>query len=275
MKWIDVRKKGGAASQQEDAADDDTLKSVPDNNRIPMQIIDFVEACDTKSKTDAEVFELLCYYKAKEDGMEQFSLRKLSRVYLDAGLTMPDGGALDKNIKSGSSFRPHGIEGTLRFSAGTFDRLNKKYGHLWITAVGVPSGSEVIDEKRFCGKREGFDRLVAQINSSYGNGSYDACASVMRRLLEASLILSFQSKGIEDTIRGNDGYIRLDDIVRKAVDTDALGLSGKADDLIAISKIGDYSGHGPTYTLSANDINSVRIAYREVLDILYGISGLT
>jgi hypothetical protein len=153
------------------------------------------------------------------------------------------------------------------------------YGHLW-SAPAVQENSaaadiEVISEERFCGKRDAVDRLIVQINSTYRDGSFDACASVMRRLLEVALVLSFQANGIENEIRNRSGeYMLLEDIVRKAAVSDVLGLSRKGVDIMAVSKIGDYAGKGAMYTFGANDINSVRIAYRNALEVLFSVSKL-
>jgi len=242
------------------------------NMRPAMPIIDFTEACDIRSRTEIERFVLLCYFKVKERNESQLSLRKVSGLYKEAGLDIPDKATLVDDIKNSSSFRHYGIEGTLRFAQTAFEELDKEYGHLWNSVAGVPAGSEILDEERFCGKREGFDRLVIQINSSYRNGSHDACASVMRRLFEASMIFAFQSKGMEDMIRSDVGYVPLEDMVKMIADTDAFGLSGRADDLSAVTKMGDYSGRGPAYTFGANDINSVRAVYRDLLSILYDMS---
>jgi hypothetical protein len=260
--WVPVEKK----EKEEDRS------RVKTGGRPAMHILDFTEACDIRSRTEIERFTLLCYFLVKEKNVSQLSIRKVSGLYKGAGLEIPDKAALKDDIKNCGSFRHHGIEGTLRFSEAAFEALDKEYAHLWDTVTGVPTGSEVLDEERFCGKLEGFDRLVTQINSSYRDGSHDACALTMRRLFEAAMIFAFQSKGMEDKIRGDAGYLSLEDMVKVITDTDALGLSGKTDDLLAVMKIGDYSGRGPAYTFSANDINSVRAAYRDVLSILYDMS---
>jgi len=242
------------------------------NRRPAMHVLDFTEACDMGSRTEIEKFTLLCYFLVKEKNVSQLSIRKVSGLYKGAGLDVPDKAALKDEVKNSGSFRHHGIEGTMRFAQAVFEALDEEYGHLWNSVAGVPTGSEVLDEERFCGKLEGFDRLVMQINSSYRNGSHDACALTMRRLLEAAIIFAFQSKGMEDTVRCGVGYLPLEDTVKIIADTDALGLSGKKDELLMITKIGDYSGRGPAYTFSANDINSIRAAYREILGILYDLS---
>jgi len=97
----------------------------------------------------------------------------------------------------------------------------------------------------------------------------------MRRLLEVTLILSFQANGIENEIRGNGkDYIEFAEIVKKAAGSGVLGLSQKGIDITAVSKIGDYSGKGPMYTFGANDINSVRTGFRNILETLYELAGL-
>ncbi|MCL2890769.1 MAG: hypothetical protein FWF40_02615, partial [Methanomassiliicoccaceae archaeon] len=259
-------------AKEERGERDEDRPYVKVNSRPAMHILDFAEACDIVSKTEIERFALLCYFLVKEKNASQLSVRKVSGLYKGAGLDAPDKAALKEEIKNSGSFRPFGIEGTLRFSEAAFETLDTGYSHLWNSVAGVPAGSEVLDEERFCGKLEGFDRLVAQINSSYREGSHDACALTMRRLLEASMIFAFQSKGMEDAVRNGSGYLPLEDMIELIADTDALGLSGRMDDLSAAAEIGGYSGRGPAYTFSANDINSVRAAYREILGLLYGMS---
>jgi hypothetical protein len=238
---------------------------------------DFVEACDMTSKTDIENFELFCYYLAKERGESSFVTRNMLDMYDDAGLDVPDRAALEKEVKKHRSFRLKSFDGSIEFVPEAYRSLDRTHGHLWTVrqepVVNLPVNSEVIDEAKFCGKRDGFDKLVVQINSTYRNGSFDACAAVMRRFLEASLIFAFQSDGKEEEIRGSDGrYVCLDELVRTANESGSFGLSGNV--LSDVSKIGDYSGQGPMYAFSANDINSVRIAYRYVLETLFSASRL-
>ncbi|MDR0778303.1 MAG: hypothetical protein LBE48_02540 [Methanomassiliicoccaceae archaeon] len=231
----------------------------------------FAKACDIGSRTDIENFELLCYYLEKENRDDSFTIRGMLDVFEDAGLARPDRSALEKEVKKHASFRLKSFDGSVAFTPEGYRALDNRYGHLWTVPqepVAAPVNSEVIDEAKFCGKRDGFDKLIIQINSSYRNGSFDACAAVMKRLLEASLIFAFQSNGKEKDIRDNGGtYVSFDDLVRKTNSEGSFGLSGSM--LSDAAKIGDYSGQGPMYTLGANDINSVRVAYRNVLETLF------
>ena len=244
--------------------------------------MDFADATGIDKKTETEAFELLCYYQYKERGIVSFIVRNMLDLYSAAGLAVPDRSLLEKQVKKHPALKSHGIEGGFEFAPGVVGALDNKYGNLWIDAKlqkrpskdAAPAGSEVIPEERFCGKRDGFDRLISQVNSTYRNEHYDACASVMRRLLEAALILSFQTNGIENEIRSGSGHLKFEELIRKADESTVLGLSGKGVDIAALSGIGDYSGRGPLYTFSANDINSARIAYRNALEALFSSSKL-
>ena len=246
-----------------------------------VRLMDFADACGMHSKDANGNLELLCYYLAKERGEKTFHVRGMGQLYEDAGLAVPDIPSLEKHAKRHDSFKTIGIDGSVVFVPEVFASLDLKYRSMWDNAsvrpaptAVAPTASEVIDEDKFCGRKDGFDRLIRQINSSYRDGSFDACAAVMRRLLEASLIFAFQSNGMEKEITDGNGYADLHSLVRKAAGCAVLGLSGRTDVLTDISIIGDYSGRGPTYTFGANDINSVRIAYREVLEALFSASKL-
>ncbi|MDR2866086.1 MAG: hypothetical protein LBV13_01580 [Methanomassiliicoccaceae archaeon] len=242
-----------------------------------VRLTDFADICRMTKNTEAENFELLCYYLTKERSEKAFSARVMMDVYEDAGLARPDRPSFEKLVKKHGSFKPIGIEGTLAFKPEAFGPLDSRYGHLWANSItpaarpgSVPEGVGILDETKFCGRRDGFDKLIGQINSAYRDGSFDSCAVVMRRLLEACLVLSFRSNGMENEISFNGRYLCLGDIVKKVIEKNAFGLSEK--DLRDASGIGDYSGHGPTYNFSANDINSARTAYRNVLDMLFRAS---
>ena len=255
-----------------------------------MQLPDFADACKLSEKGGAERFELLCYYRFRENGTKAFYTRGMTDVYTGAGLDAPDRAALEKEIRKKGSFVSKGIDGALEFAPGVLGTLDTAYGHLWdapaaqsqpaapaTVTKSVPSAAnfEVLSEERFCGKRDGLDRLIVQVNSTYRDGSFDACAAVMRRLIEATLILSFQANGIENEIRGSgNDYLGFADIVKKAAGSDVLALSQKGIDISMVTKIGDYSGKGPMYTFGANDINAVRTGYRNILETLYEVAKL-
>ena len=252
-------------------------KSAKDVKITVVRPDDFADACDMPSKDDNEIFELLCYYLFKEKGTERFHFRKMEDVYKDAELPAPERNNLKKMAYDHGSFRRAGLEWAIAFVPEALGPLEDRYGHMWDS---VPETSErtapvsyIIDETKFCGKRDGFDRLIIQINSAYRGGHHDSCALLMRRLLEASVILAFQTNGMEKDIVGSGGrYLCLDEIIQNAAGSDVPGIPLK--DVHDVSTIGDYSEKGWAYTFSINDINSVRLAYRNVLERLFTVSKL-
>ena len=243
---------------------------------VPLTLSGFVSASGLASMDDEAKFAMFCYYLAKEKNETAFRFGGIAEMFGDAGLSVGDAHALEKRIRKGRSFTVR-LDGSFTFSSDVFSRLDAQYGGLWTAGTKGPvrNAGEVLSEEMFCGKRETFDRLIEQINSSYRDGYYDACALVMRRLLETALVLAFHVNGMENETKDeNGGTLCLADLVAVAVKKNELGLSGMTDQLASVSGIGSYSGRGPTYVFGANDINNVRSGYRNVLETLFKASKL-
>ena len=154
--------------------------------------------------------------------------------------------------------------------------LERTIGTFWKDYYSIVSDNELLDENKFCGKRKYIDHLILQINHCYANNCYDASAVLMRRLLEILLILSYQNLRIDDEIKTTDGsgYKMLDSIVKNAISNSTLSLSRIKNELETIRKIGNFSAHGLTYSAGKNDIDSIKLNYRVLLEELYNKAGL-
>lgn len=140
----------------------------------------------------------------------------------------------------------------------------------------INSESELIDESKFCGKRNYLTRLIQQINHSYANNCYDAAAVLMRRLFEIMLILSYQNLGIDNEIKdkSGSGYIMLDGIVKMQLTTIHSSYLELRLSLIHSEKVGNFSAHNITYTAGIKDIDDIKLNYRAMLEELYNKAGL-
>ena len=68
------------------------------------------------------------------------------------------------------------------------------------------------------GTRGYIERVANQINGAYENGWYDACAVMIRRLLETLVIEAFEHRGIAQKIKNkNDDFLYLGDLVAKCL----------------------------------------------------------
>lgn len=243
-----------------------------------MQIIDFVSANSLESKTQAEKATLLCYFHYKENSEVVFAMSKISDFLVNAGFNAPNTTRLKDELTRGKGktfLLCKASKGVLEFVPAVLQKMERNFGEAWTDATTIISDSQLIDETKFCGKRQFLDRLIKQINHSYAHNCYDACAVLMRRLFEILLILSYQNQGIDADIKdtSGSGYVMLEKIVINAKGNNVLKLSRIKDEFDTFRKVGNFSAHNITYTASKKDIDDIKLSYRVMLEELYNKTG--
>ncbi len=243
-----------------------------------MKILDYIDATNLTSQNQTCQASLLCYFHFKNTGEELFDMKGIQELFSDAGLNTINTSRVKKNLLNKKQMRiSKGMKNTLEFVPSTLQEIEKKYAQLWDDSETIISGSELIDENKFCGKRNYLTRLIIQINHSYGNKCYDAAAVLMRRLFEVLLVLSYQNLGIDDAIKdvSGDGYLMLEGIVNNAKNNQVLKLSRIKKEFDTFRMIGNFSAHNITYTAGKKDIDDIKLNYRVMLEELYSKAGLT
>ena len=243
-----------------------------------MQIFDFKIANDLASKAQVEQAKLLCYYHYKENGDASFAMTLISELMVNAGLNAPNTSRLKEALLKGkgkSFLISKTNKSALEFIPAIFQEMESSIGQAWLDTTTIVSDSELIDETKFCGKRGYLTRLIQQINSSYKNNCYDACAVLMRRLFEVLLILSYQHLGIDNEIKNDkDEYMVLEAIVKNAKGNTKLKISRIKNDFDSFREIGNFSAHNITYTAGQKDIDDIKLKYRVMLEELYNKADL-
>jgi Domain of unknown function (DUF4145) len=107
-----------------------------------------------------------------------------------------------------------------------------------------------------------------QMNGCFSEGWYDACAVMMRRLIEASIIEAFEHKTIAQNIKGSDGnYLQLTELVAKALAEPALPLSRNAKKFLPqLRDVGHMSAHGRYFLARKEDLEKVQQGCRIVVE---------
>jgi hypothetical protein len=107
-----------------------------------------------------------------------------------------------------------------------------------------------------------------QMNGCFASGWYDACAVMMRRLLEVSIVEAFEKKGLSDRIKRPDGnYVDLSELVRRALTESTWALSRNTRKwLPELKDVGHVSAHGRYYTATRADIQRIRQGCRVVIE---------
>ena len=115
-----------------------------------------------------------------------------------------------------------------------------------------------------------------QMNGCFGRGWYDACAVMMRRLLETSIIEAYEKKGIADNIKGKDGnYFQLSKLIDCALNEVKLPLSRNAKQMLpGLRDVGHLSAHSRYFHATKSDLEKVQHGCRVVLEEFFHHAGL-
>jgi hypothetical protein len=87
-----------------------------------------------------------------------------------------------------------------------------------------PESEQVLSHSVLRGTRGYVEKIVVQINGTYEHGWFDACAVMIRRLIETLIIELYEKHGIADRIKNPNGdFLQLGDLVTKMLaETQAL-----------------------------------------------------
>ena len=108
-----------------------------------------------------------------------------------------------------------------------------------------PRTARVIDPSSVAGTRGYLEKVADQINGTYENGWYDACAVMLRRFVETLIIETYIAKNIEARIKDANGdFLTLQMLIDKARSEPDLNLSRNTKRvLLRLKKLGDLCAH--------------------------------
>lgn len=244
-----------------------------------MEIIDFAKQTNIGEQSEIDRTKLACYFEYKRTGKTMFCMNEICDLLLDFGFNRPNVSRLKAKLIKGNEkimfSKNAGKE--FEFIPIVLQKLESDYGNFWDDTVSIKSNSELIDEVKFGGKKPYIDRIIKQINFTYDNNCYDACAVLLRRLFEILLVLAYQRNGVEQDITNAQGHhLMLEGIVKNAKLNTTLNFSSRVkNNFDTFRKVGNNSAHSITYTASKKDIDDIKITYRVMLDELYDKAGIS
>ncbi len=112
--------------------------------------------------------------------------------------------------------------------------------------------------------------IVNQINLTYESACYDACAVLIRRLVETLIIEAFERHGIADKLKNASGdFPHLSVLIPRILNEKKWNLSRNAkQSLPKLKDIGDLSAHSRRYNAHRHDIDRIRDDLRLVVQEL-------
>ncbi|MGJ5175942.1 hypothetical protein ACQR16_17195 [Bradyrhizobium oligotrophicum] len=156
------------------------------------------------------------------------------------------------------------------------DRLDafRELSHLlrtkWVgTTEAKPPGNELFPFALIAKANRGYLTTIAkQMNGCRREGWLDACAVMMRRLIEIAIIEAFEKKGIAAKIKdANDDYFQLTALIDRALNEPKFALSRNAKSALPkLKTVGHMSAHGRYFTAQPSDIDKLETGLRVVVE---------
>lgn len=142
---------------------------------------------------------------------------------------------------------------------------------------GCSSSSElVLSFSIVKGTRGYIEKIVHQINGSYGSGWYDSSAVMIRRLTETLIIETFEYHKIESKIKNPSGdFLYLKDLINLTLAEPNWNLSRNTKQALPrLKDIGDQSAHSRRFIAHRSDIDKIIPDLRIVVQELIYLSKL-
>lgn len=142
---------------------------------------------------------------------------------------------------------------------------------------GVAAGSQQVIPFSIIRDTRGYlEKVANQINGCYEYGWFDACAVMIRRLVETLIIEAFEHNGIAHKIQDpNSDFLPLKDLVKLTLTEQTWNLTRNTKQgLPKLKSVGDLSAHSRRYVAHRQDIEKIIDDLRVVVQELVYLAGL-
>lgn len=141
---------------------------------------------------------------------------------------------------------------------------------------GHPAQSQQVIPLSVVRNTRGYITSIAnQANGSYHQGWYDACAVMIRRMVETVIIEAYEHHGIAAKIKKNGDFLYLRDLIGKALAEPNWNLSRNTKAALPrLKDIGDKSAHSRRFNAHRRDIDNIRDDVRVVVQEFVYLAGL-
>jgi hypothetical protein len=139
----------------------------------------------------------------------------------------------------------------------------------------LPESEQVIAHSLVRNTRGYIEKIAYQINGTYEHGWYDACAVMIRRLVETLIIEAFEKHGIANKIQNNGDFLFLRDLITATLNEPAWNLGRNTKQALPkLKDVGDRSAHSRRFVAHRSDIAKITSDLRIVVQELIYLAGL-
>lgn len=243
---------------------------------MSMNLADFEKLLSLGDKTELEKSYYLAYFLCEIEGQDSFSINDLCMFFGKLNFSQPNKSRLRKKIQQSKLFIKGGKDNSFKLHANSIKKIETEYPDIMEKSENIIFKDTILPSILFQNTRGFIESLSKQINAAYENNLFDACAVMMRRLLEVCLILSYEQLSIESEIKdGNGNYKQLNAIVSNAKNNVSLNLSRNTKACLEDFRfVGNFSAHKIYYNAKRHDIKNISLEYRATIEELLYKSGV-
>ena len=142
---------------------------------------------------------------------------------------------------------------------------------------GAPSADEPVVYLSLVRNTRGYiERVVHQINGAYSKGWYDACAVMIRRLVETLIVETFEEHNIADKIKNKTGdFCYLGDLITRTLSEGSWNLGRRTRSALPrLKDVGDLSAHSRRFNAQRQDIDKLMSDLRVVVQEFVALAKL-
>jgi hypothetical protein len=215
------------------------------------------------------------YYYRETQKYEERSASDLAGDLHDEGFPKPNVTYLRLDL-SKSRFTIIGSKPELfQLDIRRIEELEKLYGQL-LKRRKVSVSNNLIPSEWVAGTRQYLEQMAYQINATYEYGMYDACAVLLRRLMESLIIEIYISQKRHHDIQVGGVFLMLDKLISKIMTDKGISLSRNTPKTMwEIKQLGDTAAHDRTYITPQVDIDDLKARYRRLIQELLFKAGIT
>jgi hypothetical protein len=226
-----------------------------------------------KLKKTEQAIAFLWFYRRTQT-YEERTASELAADLAEEGLGQANTTRLHRELTKSKQTVKGKRPKTLQLHTKYVPELDKKYVPL-VELKEVDTSPSVIPDSFVKGTRPHLEQLIRQINGVFNYGFYDACAVLIRRILESLIIEVFIAKKLTSEIRVNNSFLPLDKLIGKITNHSQIILSRNTPSTLEdIKRLGDIAAHDRNYITQLQDINEHKVEIRRVIKELLTLAGI-
>lgn len=241
-----------------------------------MTLAQFGNAAGLADRTLVERVKHLAFYHLKSASHTDFTLADVSAWCEALHFAKPNPTRLKQSLVDSRDFVRGSKHATFRLHARAISTLSTAFPDLGAKSESIAHSDAVLPLALLAGTRGYLESLARQINVAFEQNLFDACAVLMRRLIEVLLIHSYEANNIVAAITLPDGSFKsLNSIIDDAEKNATLGLSkGAKSSLDTFRTLGNFSAHKIHYTARRGDLAPHTLPFRASVEELLYKSGI-